>query len=536
MADENRKIEIEIAATGGEAAANEIKKPADAIDRTSQTTRKLEEAGTGLEKSSKAAAVANSELASSSNTVTASSASMRMGLQNVGYQVQDFAVQVSSGTAASRAFAQQAPQLLSAFGPWGVGLGTVVALGAPLVAQLFEQADGAEKAASAMSEATGKTIELAKASELAATRESERSEKADAMAESLRQITTAQYQYNESLKGEIELLKERQGAENEIAKAKGDLEIEAATGDPLKQEQVRNRLRREDQDRQQRQISDEVTLKGDLLGRLGKQQDEVSSSGRAEAERLKREAEAVAAQALEAEQAKVMAKGRVDYFKDAAERSDISPKEKRANLKEASAAEARVAELEEESKALRAREKQIREGAGEAEKSTSSEVQRLQKEMQSLADSIRKLETKSTTNAEVFDAQNAAGQLREDRIAKDQAQRQKEKADRESGRQQRDAGKNDAFGVRRENSEAKIGEDAVKLLPDGVREEFRRSVEKAARGLQDGDQGGEVKELISLMNHLAGAVRGKDAKTEAALAELRRSVSTLEYQIKNNRR
>ncbi len=56
------------------------------------------------------------------------------GLQNVGFQVQDFAVQVAGGTDASRALAQQLPQLLSGFGTLGVLLGTAAAVAIPLFA------------------------------------------------------------------------------------------------------------------------------------------------------------------------------------------------------------------------------------------------------------------------------------------------------------------------------------------------------------------------------------------------------------------
>jgi len=66
--------------------------------------------------------------------------------QNAGYQIQDFAVQVASGTDAARAFSQQAPQLLSAFGGIGIAIGTVVAVLAPLAASLFKFGDAAENA------------------------------------------------------------------------------------------------------------------------------------------------------------------------------------------------------------------------------------------------------------------------------------------------------------------------------------------------------------------------------------------------------
>lgn len=57
----------------------------------------------------------------------------RGGLQNAGYQVADFAVQVQGGTSAMVAFGQQAPQLLGTFGAMGAVIGAAVAVGAALV-------------------------------------------------------------------------------------------------------------------------------------------------------------------------------------------------------------------------------------------------------------------------------------------------------------------------------------------------------------------------------------------------------------------
>jgi len=74
-------------------------------------------------------------------------------LQNVGFQVQDFAVQVAGGTSASRALAQQLPQLLSGFGLLGVGLGTAVAVFVPFISSLFESGEKAKDTAKAVSEA-----------------------------------------------------------------------------------------------------------------------------------------------------------------------------------------------------------------------------------------------------------------------------------------------------------------------------------------------------------------------------------------------
>ncbi|WP_147203101.1 hypothetical protein, partial [Paracoccus denitrificans] len=61
-------------------------------------------------------------------------------LQQVGWQVGDFAVQVGAGTSAAQAFAQQAPQLLGAMGAWGALAGAGVAVAVPLGAALLKVA------------------------------------------------------------------------------------------------------------------------------------------------------------------------------------------------------------------------------------------------------------------------------------------------------------------------------------------------------------------------------------------------------------
>ena len=65
-------------------------------------------------------------------------------IQNAAFQIGDFAVQVASGTSASRALAQQMPQLLGGFGALGAVLGAVVAVGAPLAAMFLSTGDAAE--------------------------------------------------------------------------------------------------------------------------------------------------------------------------------------------------------------------------------------------------------------------------------------------------------------------------------------------------------------------------------------------------------
>ena len=85
--------------------------------------------------------------------------------QNVGYQIQDFAVQVGAGTSATQAFAQQFPQLASAFGPWGTALGTAAAILVPVSAALLASGDSAEAMDDALKELEKSTDAMTAAAE-----------------------------------------------------------------------------------------------------------------------------------------------------------------------------------------------------------------------------------------------------------------------------------------------------------------------------------------------------------------------------------
>lgn len=100
---------------------------------------------------------------------TATSGAARAGLQNLGFQLQDVAVQFASGQRAGTIFAQQLPQIsmaisqiaaasgetsgaLGAFarfmsGPWGIAIGIGAAALPPLISQLFNAGETARDAA-----------------------------------------------------------------------------------------------------------------------------------------------------------------------------------------------------------------------------------------------------------------------------------------------------------------------------------------------------------------------------------------------------
>lgn len=91
-----------------------------------------------------------------------SSGGFRNSLQNLGFQAQDFTVQVAGGTSALRAFGQQAPQAIGALqqmfgettklgaflgGPWGIALGVAAAAVGPLIQSLFTVGETAKETA-----------------------------------------------------------------------------------------------------------------------------------------------------------------------------------------------------------------------------------------------------------------------------------------------------------------------------------------------------------------------------------------------------
>lgn len=94
-------------------------------------------------------------------TTARQSSAMRMGLQNVGFQVQDFAVQVGAGTSATQALAQQLPQLLSGFGLLGVALGTASALIIPIAGYFLSAGRDARTLEQAVDDLSGAMDEYA---------------------------------------------------------------------------------------------------------------------------------------------------------------------------------------------------------------------------------------------------------------------------------------------------------------------------------------------------------------------------------------
>lgn len=81
----------------------------------------------------------------------------RTGLQQLGLQAQDVAVQLSAGTSALTVFGQQAPQILSVFGPLGIAIGAAAAA-LPLLAAAFGSAGSEAEKFNAVAESLSETL------------------------------------------------------------------------------------------------------------------------------------------------------------------------------------------------------------------------------------------------------------------------------------------------------------------------------------------------------------------------------------------
>lgn len=111
----------------------------------------------------------------------------KTAVQQLGYQVGDFAVQVGNGTSALTAFAQQGSQVLGFLGPWGALAGAAVAIGAPLAAAFMNAGDEAEEAGKAIENLSGAVSDFQSAAELSMRSIEELTEEFGDQAEAIRE-------------------------------------------------------------------------------------------------------------------------------------------------------------------------------------------------------------------------------------------------------------------------------------------------------------------------------------------------------------
>lgn len=142
----SEKINIVIAAQTGAAVKG--------LDSVSKSTQRV---GTSVQN-------AQSKMRTFNSSVTAGNVNMRKfamgGLQQAGYQIGDYAVQVANGTSKMQAFGQQAPQLLQIFGPIGSILGAATAIFAAFYVALDRSTVSTKDAANAFENLHSKMLNL----------------------------------------------------------------------------------------------------------------------------------------------------------------------------------------------------------------------------------------------------------------------------------------------------------------------------------------------------------------------------------------
>jgi hypothetical protein len=136
-------------------------------------------------------AVTSRQSSASMQQLVRSSSGGAQGLQNVGFQVQDFAVQIAAGTSATQALAQQLPQLLSGFGLLGIGLGTASAVLIPLAGHFLGAAEAAATFDDTLEGLTTLTQSLGEAQDILSLSNAQMIEQYGAMAGAVREAAEA---------------------------------------------------------------------------------------------------------------------------------------------------------------------------------------------------------------------------------------------------------------------------------------------------------------------------------------------------------
>ncbi|ENY0934784.1 tail protein (tape measure) [Enterobacter hormaechei] len=93
------------------------------------------------------------DMKGAADTSMGSNKGWKSSMQQAGYQVQDFIVQVQGGQSALVAFAQQGSQLAGAFGPGGAVVGSVIALSSVIAGVLITSLNGGKNAMDALKDA-----------------------------------------------------------------------------------------------------------------------------------------------------------------------------------------------------------------------------------------------------------------------------------------------------------------------------------------------------------------------------------------------
>ena len=123
---------------------------ANLIDGQRKANQALDNIGSNAQKTSGQFKRLDTQLNATSKVM---SSGLRGSMQQAGYQIQDFIVQVQGGQSALVAFSQQGSQLAGAFGPGGAIVGALIALGTVVAGTLISSLNGGKSAMDALKDA-----------------------------------------------------------------------------------------------------------------------------------------------------------------------------------------------------------------------------------------------------------------------------------------------------------------------------------------------------------------------------------------------
>jgi predicted nucleic acid-binding Zn-ribbon protein len=413
-------------------------------------------------------------------------------------------------------------------GPVGIAITAITAV-LGLVQRWKKSIDDYHAAQAAATQAHGEFIE----SQREATRELEAQNRTliesvsrmDDYDAAMNAITQTGENMNFVIRRNIDLLKQQQSAQDEIAKAAGDLELEAAGKDPVKQEEIRNRLRREQQARDLAALEAEKKLRQDLLNRLSEDQKRKSIEGFGFADNAEARSAEARSEAQQKSQLSEGMKRTADELKKEAD--ELGDNSKGAKVRrEADAIQENANRLAEEARELTGEADDLEQQAKDARNTVKAEVDGIVQEMNRLFQEIQKLTSESQTKSTVFGLRDQQGDARESRIREET----KATEDAKKARKEKDEARaQEREEAKRRREQGAVGREAVSLIPKGATENARAAVEAAAARLQDGDQGGEIARLLELVSQMAGYVQ----RTQGDQSAHATKIAQLEARINN---
>jgi hypothetical protein len=236
--------QAEAALDGLEAQARQTDAALDAVAGSAGT-------GGGVAGRGKGAAAAIKELAEEAPKAAAGGRNLGAVMGQVGFQAQDFAVQVGGGTSALTAFAQQGSQLLGIFGPGGAIAGALLAVGAIAYRTFEATSAGGEDSAEAAEELAAALEKVRE--KVAATVSARESQSLEGFAATLEAEAEGYRRLNEEVARNIGLLQARRRAQAEIDSAQAALDLARIDADAGLSEEEKIRRRAVVQERLEQQ-------------------------------------------------------------------------------------------------------------------------------------------------------------------------------------------------------------------------------------------------------------------------------------------